>query len=326
MKKIIHFRSLTGMFITLVMALVYLPVAGQEEDDEEQQEQTTDDEEEGIKPQRPAFESSWIIENQTVVVPAKSTLEFMIQHRFGTVDNGVKDLWGLYADAGSNIRLGLSYTVFEKFGFAGLRGPLAIGIGSTRGRRTQDVNLKYGFLQQTRNNRVPISVTYFGNVAMETQQSREDLPNRNEADRYSFFHQIIFARRFNSALSIQIAPSVSHYNVVESYMYNDHYAVAFAARYKISAQSAVIVNLDQPLNGLEPVFPDHTSNNPQPNFSLGIEVATSAHAFQVFVTNFASIVPQRNNFFNQNAPWDGDAKGWADGFLIGFNITRLWSF
>lgn len=317
--KNIMFTRFTGCLVALmIMAVLQIPVFAQAPEPEE--------EEEGLKPQRAPFESSWIIENQTVVVPAKGTLEFMIQHRFGTVGNGVKDLWGLYADAGTNIRLGLSYTLFEKFGFGGLKGPLAIGIGSTRGRRTQDVNIKYGILQQTRNNRMPVSVTYFGNVAMETQQTREDLPNRNESDRYSFFHQIIIARRFNSALSVQIAPSVSHYNVVESYMYNDHYAVAFAARYKISAQSAVLVNLDQPLNGLEPIFPDHTANNPQPNFSLGIEVATSAHAFQVFVTNFSSIVPQRNNMFNQNAPWDGDTDGWADGFLIGFNITRLWSF
>lgn len=290
------------------------------------QDATQESDEEGNNPQRPAFESSWVIENQTVVVPSKGTLEFMIQHRFGTVGNGVEDLWGLYADAGTNIRLGLSYTLFEKFGFGGMRGPLAIGIGSTRGRRTQDVNWKYGILQQTRNNRIPVSVTYFGNVAMETQQPREDLPNRNSSDRLSYFHQLIIARRFNSRLSVQLAPSVSHYNVVEPYMYNDHYAVALAARYKFSSQSAVIMNLDQPLNGLEPVFPDHTSGNPQPNFSLGIEVATSAHAFQVFVSNFSSIVPQRNNFFNQNAPWDGDTDGWADGFLIGFNITRLWSF
>ncbi len=317
MKTKIHF-SILSLTILLALILINVPLLAQEPE--------PDEEEEGLKPQRAPFESSWIIENQTVVVPAKGTLEFMIQHRFGTVGNGVKDLWGLYADAGTNIRLGMSYTLFEKFGLGALRGPLAIGIGSTRGRRTQDVNVKYGILQQTRNNRVPVSVTYFGNVAMETQQPREDLPNRNESDRYSFFHQIIIARRFNSALSVQLAPSLSHYNVMESYMYNDHYAVAFAARYKISAQSAVIINLDQPLNGLEPIFPDHTSNNPQPNLSLGIEVATSSHAFQVFVTNFSSIVPQRNNVFNQNAPWNGDTDGWADGFLIGFNITRLWSF
>lgn len=316
MKTTLHIAFLSRFALLVLITILYVPVLAQD----------IEDEEEGNKPARAAFESSWIIDNQTVVVPSKGTLEFMIQHRFGTVGNGVRDLWGLYADAGSNIRLGLSYTLFEKIGVGSLKGPLAIGVGSSRNRRIQDLNLKYGLFQQTRNNRIPVSVTYYGNVAIETQQPTESLANGNESDRLSYFHQIIIARRINSALSVQVAPSLSHYNVMESYMYNDHYAVAVAARYKISAQSAVMVNIDQPLNGLDPVFPKHISDNPQPNFSFGIEVATSAHAFQVFVTNFSSIVPQRNNVFNQNAPWNSDSGGFADGFLIGFNITRLWSF
>lgn len=311
-----HFAFLSRFALLVLTTLIYMPVFSQD----------IEDEEEGNKPVRSPFESSWIIDNQTVVVPSKGTLEFMIQHRFGTMANGVRDLWGLYADAGSTIRLGLSYTLFEKIGAGSLKGPLAIGIGSSRNRRIQDVNLKYGLFQQTRNNRIPVSVTYYGNVAIETQQPTEDLANGNESDRFSYFHQIIIARRVNAALSVQVAPSLSHYNVTESYMYNDHYAVAVSARYKISAQSAVMINVDQPLNGLDPIFPKHTSGNPHPNFSLGIEVATSAHAFQVFVTNFSAIVPQRNNVFNQNAPWNDDSGGFPDGFLIGFNITRLWSF
>lgn len=262
------------------------------------------------KPERPAFESSWIIDNQTVVVPQKGTLEFMIQHRFGVVSNGITDLWGLYAP--SNIRLGFNYTLFDNFGFGALKGPLSIGFGTTKNSRVQDVNIKYGIMEQTRSGNIPVSITYYGNAAMETQLKSEQLPNRNESDRYSFFHQIIIARRFSSKLSVQVAPSISHFNTVRSFMNNDHIAVAVSGRYKISAQTAVLVGIDQPIT-------DHTAGNPQPNISFGLEVATSAHAFQIFVTNYSSIVPQRNNVFNQNDPTD-------DGFLIGFNITRLWNF
>lgn len=267
-------------------------------------------EDDGMKPVRAPFESSWIIDNQTVIVPSKGTLEFMIQHRFGTVTNGVTDLFGLYAP--SNIRLGLSYTLLDNFGFGFLKGPLAVGIGSTKNNRIQDVNWKYAFLQQTRNNKIPVSITYFGNVAIETQRPTEQLPNANESDRISYFHQLIISRRFSPKFSAQVAPSVSHYNVSEPEMDNDHFAVAFAARYKFSAQSAVLVNVDQPLTV-------HRAYNPQPNVSIGLEVATGSHAFQVFVTNFGSIIAQRNNVFNQNDPW-------GSGWMIGFNITRLWNF
>ena len=266
--------------------------------------------EETNKPERPAFESSWIIDNQTVVVPQKGTLEFMIQHRFGTVSNGITDLWGLYAP--SNIRLGFNYTLFDNFGFGALKGPLSIGFGTTKNNRVQDVNIKYGIMRQTRSGSIPVSISYYGNAAMETQLAKENLPNKNESDRYSFFHQIIIARRFSSKLSVQVAPSISHFNTVRSFMKNDHIAVAVAGRYKISSQTSVIVGIDQPIT-------DHTSGNPQPNVSFGLEIATSSHAFQIFMTNYSSIVPQRNNVFNQNDPTD-------DGFLIGFNITRLWNF
>jgi hypothetical protein len=61
------------------------------------------------------------------------------------------------------------------------------------------------------------------------------------------------------------------------------------------------------------------SGNPRPNVSFGLELSTSAHAFQFFLGNYASITPQRNNYFNKNDYTNGE-------FLIGFNITRLWNY
>lgn len=287
--------------LTVITLFFSLPTFAQEEESEDDS---------GMKPVRAPFESSWIIDNQTVLVPQKGTFEFMIQHRFGVVSNGITDLWGLYAP--SNIRLGFTYTLFDNFGFGALKGPLSIGFGTAKNNRILDANIKYGFLQQTRNGKIPVSVTYYGNTAVEAQQRTEALPNGNESDRFSYFHQLIISRRFSPKLSIQIAPSLSHYNTVRSFMNNDHIAVAFASRYKISAQSSVIVGVDQPIT-------KHTAGNPQPNVSLGLEVATSAHAFQVFVTSYNAIVPQKNNVFNQNDPFD-------KGLMIGFNITRLWNF
>ncbi|HEX5001469.1 MAG TPA: DUF5777 family beta-barrel protein [Bacteroidia bacterium] len=288
--------------------LVTVPTFAQEEDS------VATALEEGNKPVRQPFESTWLIDNQTTVVPRKGTLEFMIQHRFGTIYNGIKDLYGLYG-SGANIRLGLNYTLFENVGFGSLKGDLSIGFGSTKNGMIQDFNLKYGFLQQTRSGRVPVSVTYYGNVAMETQYPTEDLPNGNTSDRFSYFNQIIISRRFSPALSVQVAPSISHYNVVEPTMNNDHIAVAVGGRYKFSPQSAILINYDQPIT-------EHQDGNPQFNVSAGIEIATSAHAFQVFISNYPYIVQQKNNMFNQ----PNSAHEWYQDLFIGFNITRLWSF
>jgi len=59
------------------------------------------------KPVKNTFNSVWLIDDQTVMVPVKGTFEMDIQHRFGTVQNGYKDLWGVYGS--SDIRLGFAY-------------------------------------------------------------------------------------------------------------------------------------------------------------------------------------------------------------------------
>jgi len=102
------------------------------------------------RPVKNMFESIWIIDNQTVVVPYKGTFEFDIQHRFGVVSNGYDDFFGLYAPA--NIRLGFNYVPVEK---------LMVGFGITKTNLTWDLNAKYAILQQGRSGGSPLSISYY---------------------------------------------------------------------------------------------------------------------------------------------------------------------
>jgi hypothetical protein len=166
---------------------------------------------------------------------------------------------------------------------------------------------------------MPISVTYFGNLSVD---GRDKKYFGRGTDRLSFFHQLIIARKVTGKFSVQVSPSISYFNSVEGYlddngdvqkkMDNAHFAVAFMGRYKVTESMAIIVGYDQPVTA-------HPTNNPYPNICFGIEMNTSAHAFQIFAGNYSSIVPQRNNVFNQHDYQNGE-------FLIGFNITRLWNF
>jgi hypothetical protein len=254
------------------------------------------------------FESVWLMDNQTVMVPKKGSLEMAIQHRFGTVNKGKKDAFGLFAP--SNIRLGLSYVPINK---------LNLGIGLTKERMQVDFNAKYALLQQTENNNMPVSVSYFTNMVID---AREKSNFRFGVHRFSYFNQLLIARKISDRLSAQVAPSLSWFNNVEAYvdskgeikqkMKNAHVAISFLGRYKFSDKSAVVLNYDQPLT-------QHPMNNPHPNLSIGFETTTDSHAFQVFFANYYGIVPQSNNVFNQNDYRDGQ-------FVIGFNITRLWAF
>jgi len=259
------------------------------------------------KPERPAFESSTIIDNQTNVLFNKNTLEIIMQHRFGPMDKE-NTLLGIYGT--SNIRIGLSYAILDQ---------LTVGYGITKTNRLHDFSLKAALLKQTRSDKTPLSITYYGNFVIDGRSGKaNDSIFILVQDRYSFFHQVIFARRFNSDLSLQIAPSISHYNTVDYGRENDRFSIAFGGRYKVSPQTSILFDYSQPITSFEDDSSGNSYNNP--GISLGVEFATSGHAFQLFITNFNGIVPQQNYMHNTN---DFFHKG---GMLIGFNITRNYNF
>ena len=259
------------------------------------------------RPVKNTFGSAWAMDNQTVMVPIKGTMEMDIQHRFGTVNNGVKDLFGIFAP--SNIRLGMSYAPINN---------LFVGVGITKEKMQTDISAKYAISKQTPT-KCPVSVTYYGNVVIDGRNSDNF---RYGVHRLYYFNELIIARKVNEKLSLQVAPTFSWFNNVEGYINNEgtvsnktkngHLAVSALGRVRITEKSAIIVGVDQPLT-------QHPTNNPHPNVFFGFETTTSAHAFQVFFGNSFGILPQSNNMFNQNDFTKGQ-------FLIGFNITRLWNF
>jgi hypothetical protein len=259
------------------------------------------------KPERPAFESSSIIDNQTNVLYNKNTLEVMMQHRFGSI-NGENTLLGIYGR--SNIRIGLSYSILDW---------ITIGYGITKKNITSDFSLKVGLLNQTRSGSMPLSLTYYVNAAIDGRSGDSyDGLFITRQDRYSYFHQLIIAKRFNSKLSLQLAPSLSHFNAVDYGLKNDRFSIALGGRYKVSDQTSIIFDYSQPITQLNKNIKTGATYN-HAGISLGAEFSTSAHAFQIFITNLNGIVPQLNYMQNSN-------KFSGDGILIGFNITRLYNF
>ncbi len=283
------------------------------------------------KPVKNTFQSIWIIDNQTVMVPFKKTLEMDIMHRFGVIDKGYRDFWGFFAP--SDIRLGINYSPINN---------LNVGIGITKNNMLLDGSAKYAIIKQTKG-KYPVSATYYGDMAITTKEwgnavIYDGSEIKHNTDRFYFFHQLIIARKVTNKLSVQVGPSLSHQNAVSGYytkndstgteiyqsMKHDHFAIAFSARYKITDVTSVMINYDQPIT-------KHPSNNPNPNLSFGVEFNTSSHSFQIFMGNYYNLNPSQNNLFNHNNPFtysDNVTKNKVKGgqFLIGFNITRLWNY
>lgn len=257
-----------------------------------------------LEPVLNTFAGNYILDNQTVMVPAKGALDLAIQHRFGTADNGYSDMFGLFAPA--NIRLSAAYTPINK---------LQVGLGICKQNMTWDGTIKYAIHVQKVHG-CPISISYFGDMALDTRPKDGNFVTNN--DRLTYFNQLIFASKISEKLSIQLAPSITYFNNVPGYynsagqlkseLWHAHSAIAASACYLLTDVMGVMVNVDQPLT-------THPENNPHPNISFGLQFATTTHTFQIFAGNYQSIIPQYNNLLNQNDYTKGK-------FLIGFNITK----
>lgn len=255
------------------------------------------------KPVRFTFGTSILIENQTGATPYKGGLEMEIHHRFSLIKN-YHDLFGIYGSA--NTRLGLNYGITDR---------LMIGAGTTKDFKLQDIQWKYQILQQNEDNSMPVSVSYYGNFVADLRTSDAFGPaaSYKKIHRLSYFNQIIIARKLTDKISLQVAPAVIYYNSVpqltDSTGYkNLNFAVSAGARINLFGAHSLILEYDQLLTK------QNLDVQPKPNLSLGWEIGTATHTFQIFATNYNQIISQRNLLFNTNDFKKGE-------YLVGFNIT-----
>src|SRR5450631_246400 len=95
------------------------------------------------------FKALYIVNMKTIEGPAAGALNVEIQHRFGTINTGAYNLWGLDF---ATLRLGLDYGITDR---------LSVGIGRSSYLETFDVYLKYKLLRQSENT-MPVSVSLLG--------------------------------------------------------------------------------------------------------------------------------------------------------------------
>lgn len=251
------------------------------------------------RPVRSPFESGLLIDNPTIVNSPKGSFGLMIKHRFGTIQNGWEDIYGIYAP--SNIYMGLTYSITDK---------LSVGFATEKNNKLQEFYLKWTILDQTRSNSSPLAISYYGNFAINANKKVTLGVDDKFTNRMSYFNQIIIARKFTDKLSLQFAPSYSHFNSVDTIYEHDVIGISVGGRYKLWNDNSFIIDYSYPIPVKEFRNPDM---EPKPNLAFGLEFSTSTHAFQVFIASFDQLVSQRNYVYNQH-------EFNKEGLLVGFNI------
>ncbi|MGK7392404.1 MAG: DUF5777 family beta-barrel protein [Candidatus Cyclobacteriaceae bacterium M2_1C_046] len=249
------------------------------------------------------FKGTRLILGHSVKTRTKKQLEFLISHRFGRINSGAHNFWGL-DDA--QIRLGLEYGLTNRFN---------IGIGRSSFDKSYDGFLKYKLLRQSTGARsFPFTAVALTSMAIKTVPRADENPAIEFSNRLSYAAALLIARKFNENLSLQLMPTWVHKNFVEYdpinnyYPKNDVFAIGIGGRQKLTKSLALNLEYYYRLNEHEN-SPNHNS------FSVGFDIETGGHVFQLHFTN--SIMTLERSFITETNDdfWDGDIH-------FGFNISR----
>lgn len=254
-----------------------------------------------IKYTESTFKSTRVINLQTVEQLGQNSLEFRISHRFGALNGGGYEFFGLDQ---AQIRLALEY---------GIKDWLMVGLGRSSLDKTYDSFLKMRLLRQSSGDKnVPISANFFSSLAIFTTKWQDENRENYFSSRIAYTNQLILARKINEKLSLEIAPTLVHRNLVASKDdENDIFSLGIGGRFKLSKRVSLNLEYFYRLNGNNSPEFEQAHNT----FSVGFDIETGGHVFQLHLTNAYSMIEKGFAV--------GSYENWLDGGIhFGFNISR----
>ena len=249
------------------------------------------------------FKSTRIMNGHSIEKMPPGQLAFRISHRFGTLNSGAYELWGLDQ---ANIHFGLEYGILKW---------LMIGVGRGTYEKTYDGFAKFTILRQsTGAKEMPVSVSAFTSVAINSLKWPEPEQTNYFSSRLSYVAQVLVARKFTPSFSFQLTPSYVHRNMVSTELDpNDLFALGAGGRMKLSKR--ISFNAEYFLLANPKDYMSQQIYNP---FSLGFDIETGGHVFQLILTNSVAMIEKG---------FIGETTGsWTKGDIhLGFNISRVFN-
>ena len=247
------------------------------------------------------FKTTRLINGHSVENVGKGVLDVKISHRFGKVNGGAYEFFGL---DNASMRMGMDY---------GINRYLMVGIGRNTYEKTYDAFFKLKILRQSTGKRkMPITLSYVPTMALKTIKYED--PNRKNyfTSRLFFTHQLLIGRKFSENTSLQLMPTFSHRNLVQlNADPNNLMAIGIGGRQKLTKR--VSVNAEYYYQ-----IPGYKLTGTTDCFSLGFDLETGGHVFQLHFTNSPGMT-ERSFISETKGKWSkGDV-------LFGFNISRVFT-
>ncbi len=263
---------------------------------------------------RGTFADRRVINVQSVEVLSKRELDFRVAHRFGDfagAAGGWQNFIGL--ENAADVQIGFEY---------GLTPKMTLGLSRTKGsgnlRQLVHGFGKYRFLQQTVDNKIPISLTGVALSTVSTMRRSSDTLAISHFPEFS--HRLMYtlelhiARKFEH-FSLQLSPILLWRNYVLNTDKNALFSLNFASKVRLTKFMNLIVDVNFPF----------AKKYYQPNsgfflpIAAGLEFQTGGHVFQLNFTNSTGIMP--TDYLATTT------SNWLKGeFRLGFTISRSWWF
>ncbi len=247
------------------------------------------------------FKSSRLINGHTIETLGKAVMDVKISHRFGTLNNGAYQLFGL---DNATMRMGFDF---------GITNNLMAGIGRSTYQKTFDAFFKVKILRQSSGKiKTPLSISYVPTIALRTLDWGDSGQKYQFSSRISYTHQLIIARKFSEAFSLQIMPTFIHRNlsplIAEP---NDLLAIGIGGRQKLTKRTSFNVEYYY-------MIPGYKIKGTSNSLSLGFDIETGGHVFQLHFTNTRAMT-EKSFISETTGKWEkGD-------ILFGFNISRVFN-
>lgn len=248
------------------------------------------------------FKGTRILNGHSIENRKKGVTEFVISHRFGRVNLGIEELYGLDQ---SNIRFALE---------RGITNNLMLGIGRSSFEKTYDGFLKYKILKQQEGKgaSMPISMSVFSSIAFRSLNDFEPGKELSFNQQLTYVSQLLIARKFSKELSLQIIPSYIHNNSVRlNKDPHDIFAIGIGGRIKLTKRTSLNIEYHHTLNPIETIFDVDTTNS----LALGVDIETGGHVFQIILSNSITMIEKSFIAESTDSFFKGDIH-------LGFNISR----
>ncbi|HSF44750.1 MAG TPA: DUF5777 family beta-barrel protein, partial [Chitinophagaceae bacterium] len=226
------------------------------------------------------FKTTRLINAHSIEQLAGGVLDVKISHRFGTLNSGVYELFGL---DNASIRIGADY---------GITNWLMVGLGRSSFEKQYDGFMKLRLLRQSKGaKQMPLALSGFAGMYYNTLKWADTSRENYTTSRINYVFQLIAARKFSEGFSMQLSPTLVHYNLVtKATDPNDLLSLGVGARQKITKR--VSLNLEYYYQ-----VPGYKLEGSENAFSLGFDIETGGHVFQLIFTNSTGIA--ENQYITQ---------------------------